>query len=299
MPIPYTTDPYIWAWCHFTSDPNNPDCDAPYPTKDYTWDANIWPECGDPGYTQNPFIWPWCDPVEYTCDPQTWPWCAPNWTWDPQQWPECQPGYTNDPGIWPECGGAAYNLYTQNPQIWPECDYYTADARIWPECHYTSDPANLDCDGTWWPTKDYTTDTVLWPECDVPPGYTADPNEWPECHYTSDPVTLARVRAPAKTSAIWATRPTAPTTAADHDRLSRRRAARDAGQLSHACSIRRPACRRGRSTGSRVSMPGLDRGSRWRTTPICCCDEDGVVNIDPSTDTPDRDGADDGLRYPV
>ena len=296
----YTTNANAWPECHYTSDPETwPACQGQYPTKDYTRDANIWPECGDPSYTENPSIWPWCQPFEYTWVPDLWPWCAPNWTWDPGQWSECEPGYTNDPDIWPECGGAAgYNLYTQNPQTWPECDYYTADARIWPECHYTSDVTNPDCDGTTWPTKDYTTDTTLWPECDVPPGYTADMVLWPECHYTSDPATWPECEPQVDVGDLG-----------------------DAPDSTNHSGVNMTAYPSGGPPGVLASFPtvfdsatGLPEGPKhwfpradswlgpWVTLENdadLMPDEDGLTNIAPPIDMPDRDGADDGLLYPV
>ena len=293
----YTTNVYRWPVCHYTSDPARwPQCQQSYPTRDYTWDYNLWPECDDPAYTQDPLQWPWCNPVEYTSNPQMWPWCAPNWTWDPQRWPECRPGYTNDPGLWREC---KLGLYTSNPEVWPECRYYTADARIWPECHYTSDPTTWpDCDGTWYPTKDYTTDTQLWPECDVPPGYTSDPTDWPECHYTSDPATWPECvpeeeaelgDAPDSTNHFTPTMTAYP-------------AGGPPGTLAHYPTVYDPA------TGLPQGPKHFNARSAvwlgpWVTlegeADLMPPDEDGVTNIDPPGDMPDRDGADDGLLFPV
>ncbi len=118
----YTSDPYLWAACHYTSDPivfSN--CEGPYPTQDYTSNPYLWPECPGPGYTIDLMHWPWCDPG-YTHDPQN-PYCEVPYTYWPSQWPWCA-----DP------------LYTTAP-VW------------WPECHYTSDPAQPACQQSY-PTKD-------------------------------------------------------------------------------------------------------------------------------------------------
>jgi hypothetical protein len=294
----YTNNAYRWPECHFTSDPVWTQCQTSYPTKDYTQDANIWPECGDPGYTQSPSIWPWCDPTEYTSVPDVWPWCAPNWTWDPQEWVECQPGYTNDPDIWTECGGDPYTLYTQDPQTWPECDYYTADSRIWPECHYTSDPSSVNCNDNPFPTKDYTTDITLWPECDVPPGYTSDPQTWPECHYTSDPTTWPECPSEVEVGDLGdapdSTNHFTPT-------MTAYPAGGPPGTLAGFPSVFDPAT--GLPQGPKHWNPRADAWlGPWVTLENDADqppDEDGVINIIPPLDTPNRDGADDGLLYPV
>jgi len=62
----YTRNVWWWPQCHFTSDPNLPECDADWPTKDYTWDSSIWPECGEQGITSDSAQW--CDP-SWTADP--------------------------------------------------------------------------------------------------------------------------------------------------------------------------------------------------------------------------------------
>ncbi len=291
----YTADPVWWSWCHYTSDPALYPCQQSYPTKDYTRDYNLWPECDDPAYTQNPVQWPWCDPHLYTTQPEQWPWCNQAWTWDPQRWPECEPGYTNDPRIWPEC---FHGLYTQDAQVWPECQAYTADARLWPECHYTSDPTTWPaCDGTWYPTKDYTTDTQLWPECSVPPGYTSDPTGWPECHYTSDPQTWPECGesesdlgdAPDSTNHFTPTMTAYP-------------AGGPPGTLASFPTVFDPAT--GLPQGPRhFNARTIVWLGRWVTledeADLMPPDEDGVTNIDPPGDVPDRDGSDDGLLFPV
>jgi hypothetical protein len=290
-PIAYTGDPYMWPLCHFTSDPQTPQCVEPYPTKDYTRDANLWPECGQANYTQEPGTWPWCQPAEYTTNVQAWPWCAPNWTWDPETWPECQPGYTNDANVWPEC--EVVPRYTQEPSIWPECQFYTADARIWPQCHYTSDPNAANCNGTWFPTKDYTTDTQLWPECELPVSYTSDPQAWPECHYTSDPAIWPECEpqeelgdlgdAPDDTNHAGAAMTAYPAVVAKYP------------------TVFDPAT--GLPQGPKHWSPRADAWlGPWVTVENdadLMPDEDGLTNIDPPADLPDRDGADDGLLYPV
>jgi len=292
--IPYTADPYLWPVCHYTSDPEDPDCGAAYPTKDYTWDINIWPECETPEYTQSPALWPWCDPASYTFDPDVWPWCAPNWTWDPGQWTECQPGYTNDPDVWPECERAdGVNLYTRDPQIWPECQYYTADARIWPACHYTSDVTDPDCEDNWWPTKDYTTDLVLWPECDVPPDYTSDPLKWPSCHYTSDPTIWSECEQQAPLSDLG--------DAPDQTNHTGSSMTAYAGVNANYPVVFDAAT--GFPQGPKHLYP---RADAWLGPTVTLefdadllPDQDTWTNIDPVSDTPDRDVGDDGVNVPV
>ncbi len=290
----YTTDAYEWPECHYTSDPVQwSECQSTYPTKDYTFDANLWPECDN--FTQDPDLWHQCSPG-YTQDPEVWPWCAPNWTWDPERWPECLPGYTNDPRIWPECDGEPY---TRDPQTWLECRFFTDDARVWPQCHFTSDPTNPDCDGTTWPTKDYTTDTILWPECEQPPDFTTDPYRWPACHYTSDPVVWdecypEEVEVADLGDAPDSTNHFTPT-------MTAYPAGGPPGTLAAYPTVFDPAT--GLPPGPKHWFP---RGDAWlgpwvtlESDADLMPDEDGLTNIEPLTDTPDRDGADDGLLYPV
>jgi phosphatidylserine/phosphatidylglycerophosphate/cardiolipin synthase-like enzyme len=176
-----------WPWCHYTSDPSTPSCDTLWPTKDFTWDPIIWPECALPEViTQDPAAF-WCDST-WTHDPVWGPQCVdPNYTRDAVVWQWCNPRYTTDPALWAWCNDPAY---TQEPQTWPECSFEpTSDAYIWPFCHYTSDPYLAAC-STPYPTQDYTSNPVLWPGCPVPdPTYTGEPQQWPWCDsaYTNDP----------------------------------------------------------------------------------------------------------------
>lgn len=288
----YTSQPAQWPECHFTSDPETwPQmCDAPYPTMDFTWDASVWPECD--ALTQDPQVWPWCGTDAYTQDTDLWPWCNSAWTQDVERWSECAPGYTNDPDIWKEC---SEGLYTQQPTIWPECSYHTADARVWPECHYTSDPRTWPvCGGDQppFPTKDYTTDPRLWTECERAPNYTTDPGAWPECHYTSDPQLWPECRqpeagdlgdAPDSTNHAGANMNAYP------------------GIQARYPTVFDPAT--GLPQGPKHFQPRADAWlGPWVTLESdadLMPDEDGVTNIDPATDTPDRDEADDGLHAPV
>ncbi len=365
----YTSDPYRWSECHFTSDPGNPHCiERPFPTQDYTsnpltwkecdpsftWDpaqvpcgdpkytsGDAWPWCVDPGYTTNsvewhlchftsdPRMWPdacgepyatqdftwdnklwpkscgaeltrdqnfWCD-LRYTTEPGAWPWCNPAWTWDPGQ-VVCAPGYTKDPESWKEC---REGLYTQEVGVWPACEYYTGDARVWPECHYTSEP------GLWkacdedppFATKDYTTDAVLWPECEHPPEYTTDPTGWPECHYTYD-------------APFWAECEPVPGDSSDlgdapdsTNHVGKAMTAYPAGGPP-GVGARYPAVfdpLTGLPKGPLHVQPRADSWLGERVTlekdADQLPDEDAVTNIDPRTDTPDRDKADDGAKVPV
>ena len=302
--VDYTQDPFLWPWCddpsytsnprawpqcHLTSDPVLwPDrCGRSYPTKDYTWDAALWRDCGekltrDPGF--------WCAP-EYTLDPGEWPWCAPGWTWDPAKWEACEPGYTNDTGIWPRCGEG---LYTEHPATWPECESYTGDPGIWPACHYTSDPTLAAGVGDHFPTKDYTTQPTIWNECDVPPGNTSDPKEWPECHYTSDPGEWPECE-PGPELADLGDAPDS----TNHPGMAM--TAYPPGVVARYPTVFDPAT--GLPEGPKHWQPRtdawlgphvtLENDADWLP------DEDGQTNIGPSTDSPDRDGADDGLLPPV
>ena len=58
----FTTDPYRWSECHYTSNPFvYAGCKDGFPTLDYTNHPDIWPECPGPEYTQDPARWGWCD----------------------------------------------------------------------------------------------------------------------------------------------------------------------------------------------------------------------------------------------
>jgi PKD repeat protein len=344
-PQEFTSDPFRWAECHYTSDSLTwPECVPAQPTWDYTSSPAVWKWCPGPAYTQNPQNWPWCDPTftsmpneppceaytydgntwpwcfswNYTTDPrvwhechytsepsaweecyslyptkdytfdanlwpecdgytyngnfmcgpaytyeaQVWPWCDPAWTWDMQTWPQCEPGYTNSSAQWPQCDGSTQ--YTNDPSVWEECNFMTADPAIWPECHYTSDPESAACDGTWFPTKDYTTDTELWPrDCGQLPG---DLGDAPDDTNHSGSVMTAYPGVNAIYPVVFD-----------------------------------PAA--GLPQGPKHWQP---RADAWLGPTVTLefdadllPDQDVVTNIDPPSDTPDRDKGDDGVNVPV
>jgi PKD repeat protein len=264
----YTTDVIQWPLCHFTSDPATwpTACREPYPTVDFTWDSELWPrQCGpEPTRDQN-F---WCNP-EYTSEPRSWPWCAPGWTFDPEE-PACASGYTRAVDHWPEC---RQGQYTQAPATWPECEFYTGDVQAWPECHSTSDPATWpECgEDPPFPTKDYTTDARLWPECEPPPADGADLGDAPDStNHAAMSMTAYPAGGPPGVTAQF---PTVfdPVTGLPKGPLHRQPRA-DAW------------------LGPRVT---LERDADLLP------DEDTVTNLDPRTDKPDRDKADDGVKVPV
>jgi hypothetical protein len=147
------------------------------------------------------------------------------------------------------------------------------------------------------PTKDYTTDPEVWPECAEPVEYTSDPVMWPECHYTSDPVTWPSAcvelelgdlgDAPDSTNhagvAMTAYPPGGPGTGGRYP------------------TVFDPAT--GTPQGPKHLYPRNDAWlGLWVTLEDdadLMPDEEGLTNIDPPTDAPDRDAADDGLLYPV
>jgi PKD repeat protein len=303
----YTQDPAQWAWCqlsytadpraalcHFTSDPTAPACEEPWPTMDYTWDASLWKDCSTP-ITQDPDAW-WCFP-DWTSSPNL-TLCDPYYTSNPDAL-ECLPAYTYDEQEFADC--AEYGTYTSSPRRWPECGYYTADARIWPECHYTFDPAvwPVCAEDPPFPTKDYTSDPRLWPECkfDIPSDYTTDASAWPECHYTSDPASWPECEptpegdlgdAPDSTNHAGSLMTAYP-------------AGGPAGTLAYFPTVFDPAT--GLPQGPKHWLP---RGDSWLGPWVSVekdadlpPDEDGLTNIDPSSDTPDRDKHDDGVLVPV
>jgi hypothetical protein len=283
----YTTDLVKWPLCHYTTDPTERDCEAPWPTQDYTWDSRLWDKCG-PEITHDTGTW-WCDP-EWTWDPRQ-PLCDPLFTLDTSQL-QCDPGYTYNPGE-DDCTEVGY--YTSSPNRWVECKYATADARIWPECHYTSDPSEWRSCGKDppFPTRDYTTDPRVWPECDVdvPPDYTTDPAVWPACHYTSDP-------------ANWPDCKTALGDLGDApDSSNHTPSAMTAypSVVANFPTVFDPAT--GSPQGPKHWNPTADAWlGPWVTQEQDADqlpDEDPVTNIEPAADTPDRDGADDGLLFPV
>jgi hypothetical protein len=284
----YTFEPPLWPHCHYTSDPGDDDCTRSWPTKDYTWDSDLWKRCGDK-ITQDAEGW-WCDP-RWTHDPEL-ALCDPTFTWQPDGGPQCHTDYTYDPEL-PDCDKFGY--YTSTPNGWDECAYPTADARLWPECHYTSDPGNwTECGKDKpFPTKDYTTDPRIWDECvvDEPPNYTTDPAGWPTCHYTSDPVSWTDCKkpladlgdAPDSTNHTASGMTAYPAVAAKYP------------------TVFDPAT--GLPEGPKHWKPRADAWlGPWVTLENdadLLPDEDTVANLDPPGDMPDRDRADDGLLYPV
>jgi hypothetical protein len=298
-PIPYTTDPSVWQMCHFTSDPDEwPDCkkEPLFPTKDYTLDVGLWPNCRDTTYTEDPDQWPWCDPAKYTTDVEGWPWCDPAWTWDANQWEECQPGYTNDPEEWSKC---AEGLYTQQVATWPECQYYTADARIWPECYFTSDPSLWEECYVPWPTQDYTQNPSLWNYvCD--PQYTTDPYYYPWCEYTFDANAWPDACTEEKPRGDLGDAPDSSNHSAGVS-MTAYPAGGPPGTVAHFPTVFDPAT--GLPQGPKHWYPRADAwlgpGVTAEYDADVLPDEDGVTNIHPATDTPDQDGQDDGLLYPV
>jgi PKD repeat protein len=292
----YTTSPVTWPVCHYTSDPASVGCEEPWPTQDFTWDPQLWPQYCGPRTTYDP-NW-WCEPM-WTADPAAWPGCNPGYT-SLVEVPQCYPGYTYDAGLWPECEAG---LYTYNPDVWPECEFYTADARIWSECHYTSDVMLWPECGIEppYPTKDYTSDPRLWPECDVgvPPNYTTDPTAFAECHYTSD-------------APIWPECDPPPEDLGDLG---------DAPDSTNHAGSTMTAYPAGGPPGVNANYPtvfdpltGLPKGplhnqpradawlGAWVTREYDADlppDEDGLTNILPASDAPDTDGFDDGVNVPL
>jgi hypothetical protein len=292
----YTTSPVTWPLCHYTTDPASIGCEEPWPTMDFTWDSQLWPQfCGSEiTYDAN---W-WCEPV-WTTDPSVWPGCNPTYTSMPD-WPQCYPGYTYDPEVWPKC---ATGLYTSNPGAWPECEFYTADARIWTECHYTSD---LE----WWPecgaeppypTKDYTTDPRIWPECDVgvPPDYTTDPLAYPECHYTFDTPNWPECEPPPEDLGDLGDAPDSTNHAGSP--MTAYPAGGPLGVAAHYPTVFDPLT--GLPKGPLHQQPRADAWlGQWVTREYdadMLPDEDALANIWPPTDKPDTDLFDDGVNVPV
>jgi PKD repeat protein len=292
----YTTNAIQWGQCHYTSDPRNwpAACSEPYATKDFTWDSKLWPRWCGPELTYDQNFW--CDP-RYTTETNLWPWCDPAWTWDTRQ-PTCASGYTKDPDRWAECRSG---LYTQDAGVWKECEFYTGDASVWPECHYTSDPAQWETCQRDPPfaTQDYTTDLQLWPECDRPPEFTSDPQLWPECHYTYD-------------APVWPECEPVPQEPSDLG---------DAPDGTNHVGVGMTAYPKGGPPGVPARFPtvfdpatGLPKGplhikpraDSWLGQRVTLerdadllPDEDTLTNLDPRTNSPDRDKADDGLQAPV